>query len=416
MASTKNLIEKELVRIWQRQWLAPDTMVTEDGQPLQVIYPGRLSDEEGPDFRDAVVVIGRGLSRGDIEIHLKSSGWQEHNHHRDANYNHVILHVVLRHNIGIVARLQNGGAVPVLALEKYIAIPVEHRSGSTFFCQASQSLDREKLLAALDRAGEERFIFKAPRFQKDLMRVEASQCLYQGIMSALGYSRNKIPFQELARRVPLSRLESLTGDNITEADWLARRQELLLGTAGLLPGPPQPDCLPREAWRLLRVRPNNSPVTRIVAMSHLLRRYREPGLLHGLLNLVREAPPGRNGYKSLEDGLIIIFDGQTGRTTLLGRARAADIVVNVLLPFALAWSQTNAESELGNKALNLYRGYPRLAINSAEIYMSQQLKLSAKDINSARRQQGLIHIYKNQCGQGRCQSCPLRQLQSRHRI
>jgi len=100
----KNHPEMEFVRIWQHQWLAQESLVTEDGQAVEVIHPGRFNDEEGPDFRDAIIVIGRELSRGDIEVHLKADDWQEHGHHRDANYNRVILHVVRQHSARVTTK------------------------------------------------------------------------------------------------------------------------------------------------------------------------------------------------------------------------------------------------------------------------------------------------------------------------
>jgi len=39
--------------------------------------------------------------------------------------------------------------------------------------------------------------------------------------------------------------------------------------------------------------------------------------------------------------------------------------------------------------------------------MKNQLGLDSRLVNSAQRQQGLIHIYNSLCTQGRCDSCPL---------
>jgi len=52
-------------------------------------------------------------------------------------------------------------------------------------------------------------------------------------MGALGYAKNKLPFLELARRLPFQVLESMT--QIPDEECLAWQQALLLGTAGLLP-------------------------------------------------------------------------------------------------------------------------------------------------------------------------------------
>jgi hypothetical protein len=41
--------------------------------------------------------------------------------------------------------------------------------------------------------------------------------------------------------------------------------------------------------------------------------------------------------------------------------------------------------------------------------MSSQLGLSDRQVNLACRQQGLLHLYKEFCTQGRCDSCELAQ-------
>ena len=70
-------------------------MVTEEGERLKIIYPGRVNDDHGADFRDAVIATSQGLIKGDIEVHVSSSDWQAHQHHRDPVYNRVVLHVVM---------------------------------------------------------------------------------------------------------------------------------------------------------------------------------------------------------------------------------------------------------------------------------------------------------------------------------
>jgi hypothetical protein len=152
-------------------------------------------------------------------------------------------------------------------------------------------------------------------------------------------------------------------------------------------------------WDFFKVRPGNSPVARIGAAAHLLVRYCETGLLQGLLNLVRQAPPVRvEAY--LQAGLLV---------TGIGRPRVDDIIVNVLLPFALVFTPVNGVSYLGDTTLRLYRGYKRLASNCLERHMIVQLNLPPCLVNSARRQQGLLHIYKTMCIQAKCSGCALAQ-------
>ncbi len=92
---SNNLPESQIIKVWQHQLLDRTGLVTEGGEPIEIIYPGRVNDDRGADFRDAVIVTGRGLIKGDIEVHVRSSGWRVHQHHRDPVYNRVILHVVM---------------------------------------------------------------------------------------------------------------------------------------------------------------------------------------------------------------------------------------------------------------------------------------------------------------------------------
>ncbi len=437
-----NLKESQVVKIW-RQLVNNIPLVTEGGESLTIIYPGRVNDNRGPDFRDAVVATSRGVKKGDIEVHVKSSDWQAHRHHHDPFYNRVILHVVMWHDTK-VAISQCREEVPVLALHKYITSPTGQYPSKPSNMPCLRVVDHlpDSVMAQfLDTVGEERFLGKATRFHTDLVKTEASQCLYQGIMMALGYARNKAPFLELASRLPLRVLESLAQGQITDEECLAQQQALLLGTAGLLPsqrhqesssGDKWVDRLERlwacfaptevmshHDWHLFKVRPNNFPTRRLVAMSYLTLRYSERGICDGVVNTIRELPAGKNG---LEKGLMVTTSGywashfDFGRKlespTLIGRNRAADIVVNVLLPFTHAWGKLTGQPELATKAIDLYRRYPRLVENTVERHMRSQLGLSRNLVNLAQRQQGLIHIYKTLCSQGRCNYCRLGQLEA----
>lgn len=449
-----NIPESLVVKIWQHQMPGRTDLVTEDGEAIRIIYPGRINDDHGADLRDAVTATSQGLSKGDIEVHVKSSDWRAHHHHQDPTYNRVILHVVMWHDTGLTTSLQNGGKVPILALHRYMRYlespasqrtrVASHPAKFNMPCyRAIEQLPTSIIARFLDNAGEERFLAKAARFQAGLAQSEASQLLYEGIMAALGYSKNKLPFLELAGRLPLQALESLTQGKVSEEECLARQQALLLGTTGLLPSQrphwhprdkiddqwmekleklwassPQPEVMSENNWRLFKVRPSNFPVRRIAAMSYLTLRYREKGIFIEVVNKISEAAVSQ-GHHGLEKALMITAKGywavhfdfgsgiRLGIPTLLGRNRAADIVVNVLLPFTFAWSNLISKPELASQVLNLYRHYPRLVANTIERHMSHQLGLTGDLVDSAQRQQGLIHIYNTLCSQGECRGCPL---------
>lgn len=429
--------EKQVAEIWQHSTERTD-LTTESGTPIRIIYPGRANDERGAAFRDVVIATAGNLIKGEVELHVKSSDWQAHSHFRDPAYNRVILHVVMQRDTNTETTLQNGKQVPILALNnliKQIASPSPHFGMPCI--KAVKNSPHDSTTGLLEKAGEKRFFRKAAQFQIELAQIEPGECLYQRLMEALGYSKNKLPFMELARRLPLSTLEHTAGEE-PEEEYLARLQALLLGTAGLLPSQChnqinvlnrrwsnrleeiwlssyQNNAMSQHDWEFFKVRPVNSPTRRIIAMGYLILRYKEMGLLKGLIGTVREAPL-QHGEHTLERGLVVDSSYKSGvlkpnnlrvNPNLIGNQRASDIVINIVLPFVYVYSRNNKQSELARKALELYRCYPKLAENTVVKHMRRQLGLDNRFIKSAQQQQGLLHLYKGLCSQGKCSQCSL---------
>jgi hypothetical protein len=439
--------ERRVLEIWRDDLPGRTDLVTEDNEPVEIIYAGRLNDDRGADLRDAVIGTRRGLLKGDVEIHIKSSGWWAHHHHQDPAYNRVILHVVFWHDVKTAVVLQNGQEVPTLALYRYIEVPTVRNAAAVITpmpCRNTARHGNNSLMGRiLEEAGEQRFQSRVKDFQKASAQDGEGQILYQGIMVALGYAKNKDAMAELARRMPLHRLETVAPERMPDIECLAGYQARLMGTAGLLPsqqaGWPPPGRMADEwvgrlenawadsgetaamsaaDWRFFKVRPGNYPSRRIAAMSYLMLRYRGQGLLAGLINSLHEAVVG-DRCCCLEPSLLVAADGYWERyldfglpaggivPALLGRERAADIVVNVLLPFAAARGRAEEHLELSEKAFDMYHRNPVLAENTLEKHMRKQLGLGRYLVNTARRQQGLIHIFKTLCSQGKCGDCPV---------
>lgn len=108
------MTEKLLQFIWQFQYFNRAQLQTTAGDGLEIVFPGKPNDNQGPDFSNARIRVGATLFAGSVELHLKTSDWVRHGHGRDANYTNVILHVVLHHDSGF----QNG--IPVLELQHRI--------------------------------------------------------------------------------------------------------------------------------------------------------------------------------------------------------------------------------------------------------------------------------------------------------
>ena len=308
--------------------------------------------------------------------------------------------------------------------------------------QVASYLSARRVDEILDAAGRERFLDKASVFQKELSQDTPEQVLYRGIMSALGYSKNKLPFEELARRTPLHRLEAMAGHNLPDDRCLAQQQALLLGTAGLLPSQrgvlhhsaandrwaeilerywseyDHGQVMPAGIWRLIKVRPNNYPVRRVAGISHLILRHSKSGLLDEITGLISEVKINQ-AHLALAAAVMVMASGYWKThydfgcysrhiaPALIGSSRAATIAVNVILPFIFAWSRYNERPELAAKSMAIFTAHPKPGSNAIEKHMSKQLGRSRLPVDSAQRQQGLIHIHKTFCTQGKCPICPL---------
>lgn len=73
--------------------------ITKAGKSIQIISPGIINVNEGPDYQDFSFMLNGKIIVGNAEFHRKSSEWKQHQHHLDENYSNVILHIVFEDNI-----------------------------------------------------------------------------------------------------------------------------------------------------------------------------------------------------------------------------------------------------------------------------------------------------------------------------
>ena len=248
----------------------------------------------------------------------------------------------------------------------------------------------------LDLAGRERFLERSAQFRALLGQEDLEQLIYSRTLEALGYSRNREPFLELADRLPWSVVREVGGAT-PPGERVLVLLGLLLESAGLQapplrlggPKPQAPSRTPMDpsAWHMAGVRPRNQPHRRMVGAAVLLARYVDAGFYVALLPLMKSGDAGR-----LRRALT---------ATDIGPARVLDIVVNVVLPLFHARAAAAADEAIAGSCLRLYQGLPRLEENELSREMATLLWLSERRIAlNAQRQQGLIHLYRHLLQQG----------------
>ncbi len=67
-------MERLMHYVWQHRLVMQPDMVTTDGERVEVIDPGMLNRDAGPDFFNAKVRIGNRLWCGNVEMHGLPTG------------------------------------------------------------------------------------------------------------------------------------------------------------------------------------------------------------------------------------------------------------------------------------------------------------------------------------------------------
>jgi hypothetical protein len=384
--------------------MLPDGLVTEDGRRFRVVYPGRANARAGPDFHDAILVTESGETvTGDVELHLRAPAWYGHRHHTDPNYNGVILHVVLTTRGKAVSAQQSGMEAPIVSIGPVARQLAGEEEATRHETLAIASDDAINIGGMLDRAGDARFLARSRGFALEMERDSPDQVTYRSLMEALGYASNRKPFKELAGRVPFSSLAALRYE--PDSTRLLAVKAALLGASGLMAHvrPPEdvsllkrlskrmsrPGAISPAGWNLFRVRPANHPVVRILGAACIIERYLCDELARGL-----EEDFLQGGAAHLKQGGAAHLKSRFVAQPHIGESRAREIVVNVALPFLHAYGGLRQSPDLPLLCLEAYQDFPRLAENEITREMKRLLRIGNAEVTNARRQQGLIHIYK----------------------
>jgi len=135
-------------------------------------------------------------------------------------------------------------------------------------------------------------------------------------------------------------------------------------------------------------------------------RYLDDGPLAGLLVAVRAGRDALAGALQVQaDGFWRDrYDLTSGPARLpaglIGAGRAGELAVNVVLPFAFAWAETRGDAALAEAAVATFRRWPRTS--SYGLLRSLSSALGSRATGGARRQQGMLHLFRRYCRQGGC--------------
>jgi len=429
-------IREEIVRcVWFGSHFPADALHTDDGRRVEVLSPGWWNVEGGPDFIKAELLLeGEGRVVGDVEVHTFASGWYSHGHHKQPEYEDVVLHVVMWDGERDEVELHSGRTVPQLTLSRFTQEDIqelvnivdleqeesspEERQVPGKYCGEALNdgrLDPGWLGSFLDAAGDYRILHKARRIRELFQNHSREQLLYENLAEALGYKSNRMPFLQLTRLLPLEMLRSVVPGDADDAEKARILEAVFYGAGGFLDdlneGATDSEtaeyvCSLRHMWERLRdeldvsrmsvdhwqfgaTRPVNYPTRRMAALAVLYGSYLHRGLFQKLVHLILTVTPeGRRRLDTtLRDRLSEVFCGVehpywswhytfggkklAKSKSLVGRQRGTSIIIDVLLPLLVAHARTEEQAELARRLHNVWRHLPRRPENAVTGRMSR---------------------------------------------
>ena len=412
--------------IWEQQLFAREVLRTVEGDALEIVKPGRLQPDSGPDFHDGRIRLDDQLLVGNIEIHVRASEWFLHRHHEDPAYDNVILHVVHTHDMDV--RTSKGGRVPTLVLgdrigtDSLAAYDQLMRNKTWVPCANSIArVDRQRIHLWLERVLVERLERKTADVEALYKHLgnDETEAFHQHLAMGFGFKVNAEPFGQLARTLPLKILLKYRDDPF-------RTEALVLGQAGLLQVDfvdEHPRTLQEEfkamaalhnlkplspsIWKFGRLRPANFPTVRLVQFAGLFTQL--DGSFGRLLEQDRVAE------------LYSMFDVEAGgywrdhwvldkasepTAKRLGRTAAELLIINVVVPFLFAMGRVRGKEEVVERALHLLEQLPAEAnvITRGWERLGVLVPGQARYYNAG-RSQALIELKNLYCGQRRCLHC-----------
>ncbi len=414
--------EDLLQYIWQYKYLLKHKLFTTRDEPLQIIHPGHINRDAGPDFFNARLVVDGTLWAGNIEVHIKSSDWKKHGHQTDPSYDNVILHVVLEHDEPVYNRYNK--EIPTLELRHLLPVSLVRKYHQ--LKQSKNTLPCEKIFEWpepvittnwLDRLSVERLEEKC-NYVFALLKESNNhweQVFYQLLARYYGQKINELPFELLARQLPYKVLAR-------NRHQLLQTQALVLGVSGLLQKQFDDDYLrllrrefktlqlkyelpviDKSLWKFARTRPANFPTVRLLQFAQLL--HRTDKLFSDLLKAIT-LTEARALFEVHSDQLICAgaMQGKTKNQKLTGIQTGESFIntllINVAVPALFSYGRWVQDEALCNRALS----WLELLKPEKNSIISLWEKMGFKAAH-AKQTQALITLNNYYCRQQQCLRC-----------
>jgi len=419
--------ENFLHLVWKYQYFDKTEMATTDGIPLVIKKIGYHNFHEGPDFLESHIQLDTVAYFGNVEIHLRSSDWNNHNHQFDERYESVILHVVFEHDEDILH--PDGSSIPTLELKGKIYLDVLRNydrllnGPHQILCAESLSEISDILrFSMLEKALVERFGQKSYLISRLLEENKGDweETTYQWLFYSFGFKTNSEAMLSLAKSTPYRILKK-------HAPHRGIIEAILLGQANLL-DVDSPDeyteFLQREyrfyatkynftpvlypaSWKFMGVRPGNFPTVRLAQLAAILSG--TPNLFSSVIHPQNDISaikkifnysvssywehhyrPGKEAKKSLGNTL-------TPQSINL-------LAINLVVPLWYAYGQYMDDSSWQDKCFDLLQ-----EVKAEQNFIIKRFQQINWNPENAYDTQGMIGLHNNYCLQKKCLECKIGQ-------
>ena len=414
--------------VWQHQYFDKVNLRTTAGEEIQVLRPGQRNADAGPDFLNARLRLGEVEWNGAVEIHLRASDWQRHNHQVDAKYDQVVLHVVLTADADIYRT--NGSLIAALPLAPRLAPDLLARYEALVAAPPAAPLPCAPLLGQVpavvrilmtERALLERVERKAETVAELHTHLgdDWEATAYHALMAAFGFQKNSEPLARLAKAVPLAVLRRHRHD-------VRQLEALLFGQAGFLVENEETAgdtylqdrrqeheflrhkyglaeaALATHEWNYLRLRPANFPAVRLGQLVGLL--YRRPALFDALLTAQSVAALTEffAGAPAPDYWRQHFRPGRPGKVPALGKSSIDLLITNVVVPLRVAYARHVGQPALVESSVALLAELPAEHNQFTDLYHDLGF-----EHRTAADSQGLLALHKGYCQPRRCLHCAI---------
>ncbi len=421
--NTPEIIPEEFLQyIWENRLFSVDNLQTVNGEPLEIINAGKRNTDSGPDFFNAKIKIDDTIWVGNIEIHKNASDWNKHNHQSNKAYNNVILHVVENSDQPVLR--DNLEEIPTLIFKYPQQLKTNYQNllnAKTWIACENQfhKIDPIILQLGFNRLMIERLENKTDEILSRLQHNnnDWNTTFYQTLARMFGFKVNAVPFELLAKSLPLEVLAKHKSS-------LFQIEALLFGNSGLLNDQLLGDeyylnlrneysflykkyqlkGIESHLWKFMRLRPGNFPTVRISQFAALI--HRSHGLFSKIieiedLNILKklfkvEASEYWNSHYS--------FNKKSTRNSIkeLGETSVDMLIINVVIPFLFVYGEKQNKEFLKNRALEFLEQLP--SEQNSIIEKWGKLGVNAR---SAFESQALLQLKNKFCERKKCLNCQI---------